>query len=206
MLTFRNWVLPLVAVAVGSVPVQSADKLVPEEGAIQLLFLNQKSVREELKITPDEAKKIDEFTDRQWKKVQEANELPKDQRDKKFHDLADENEKFIHDNLKPEQHKRLDQIAMQSAGLLWATHHSVADKLKLTAEQKEKLHKAQHDARGEMEALIYSAKPEEQREKYKTHCAACREKLMGVLTDEQKAKWKELAGEPFKGEMHFGKH
>ncbi len=29
---------------------------------------------------------------------------------------------------------------------------------------------------------------------------------MGVLTDEQKAKWKELVGEPFKGELHFGKH
>ena len=206
MLTFRSWALPLVAVALWAGPGWSDDKLVPEEGAVQLLLLQQKSVREELMLTADETKKVDEFTDRQWKKAQEINKLPKDQRHKKFHELAEENEKFIHDTFKPEQHKRLDQIAMQTAGLLWATHPSVAKELRLTDEQKEKLHKAQHDARQELEGVIYSAKPDQQHEKYKAHCTACRDKLMGVLTDEQKAKWKELAGEPFKGELHFGKH
>ena len=57
---------------------QAADekaKLVPEEGAIELVLLRHKAVRDDLKLTHREARKIHEFTEEQWKKAQEAEEL-----------------------------------------------------------------------------------------------------------------------------------
>ena len=50
-------------------------KLVPEEGSVELVLLRHKAVRDELKLTHREARKIHEFTEAQWNKALEAEKL-----------------------------------------------------------------------------------------------------------------------------------
>jgi Spy/CpxP family protein refolding chaperone len=204
MHTFRKSILALAAVAVWAAPARPADDevVIAEEDAIQVLLLRQKSVQEDLKVTDTEAKKIHEFASKQWKKVQDMKGLSEAERNRKFEAMAQENEKFLKDTLKPEQRKRLNQITMQLVGLLWLRRSDVASALNLTDEQKQKikaLHKdAEHEAREAMRGGKIS------REKHQEMRMANRKRLMSVLTADQKVKWKEMAGEPFKGQLHFG--
>lgn len=197
-----KWALALVALAVWGAGVR-ADHLVAEAGASHLLLLRQKSVQEELKLSADQVKKVNDFTTRQWKKAQDVIKLDQKERADKFAKMNEENEHFLHDTLKPEQHKRLHQIGLQVAGLAWLTHPDIAAELKLTDDQKKKVMHEQHEALQEMEDLLYSAKPEQRKEKHQALSKAAAERVNKVLTDEQKAKLKEMKGEPFKGELHI---
>ena len=69
----RKWTLALVALCACSLPARAADdkpKPVPEEGALEVVLLRHKAVRDDLKLTHREARKIHEFTEQQWKKAQ----------------------------------------------------------------------------------------------------------------------------------------
>ena len=82
------------------------------------MLLRQKCVRDELKLTDDEASKIKEHNDRQWKKAQEIQKLTRDQRHSRYEDLSRENERFLDQVLEPSDDKRLEEISLQVAGLL----------------------------------------------------------------------------------------
>lgn len=214
MLRTRMWCLALVVLVAGlatAVPAQQQKSqkkgLVAEEGAIQVMLLRQQSVRDELKLTDDEAKKIHEFADRQWKKAQHIHEkLEAKEHHAKYEDMTKENDRFIHEILEPAQLKRLNGITMQVAGLLWVTHPEVAAELKLTDEQKQKAKVLQQEARDEMHDLIHVQTKEGRDEKLAQLRQTSRKRLDSLLTDEQKARWKEMAGEPFRGSLQFEEH
>ncbi|HVC94487.1 MAG TPA: hypothetical protein VND64_12390 [Pirellulales bacterium] len=178
-------------------------KLVPEEGAVEVMLLRQSSVRKELKLTPDETKKIHEFTLKQWEKALEVSKLGEKERDKKFTDMAKENERFLEETLEKDQRTRLDQITLQVAGLLCVTRSDVASKLKLTADQKKRAATFQKEGRDEMEELIHATKDEEKQEKLAELRQTSRKRLLDLLTDEQESKWNEMTGKPFNGEILF---
>lgn len=180
-----------------------ADHLVPEEGTVQVMLLRQKSVQDDLKLSEDQVRKIHHHAGGQWKKAQDVIKLDPKERKEKFAKMGEENEQFIKDTLSPAQHKRLHQITLQVAGAMWVTRPEIASELKLTGEQKKQARHLQHEARKEFEELLYSTKAEERREKHQAHCKACTAKIAKLLTDEQKAKWKELRGKPFKGEIQI---
>jgi hypothetical protein len=104
--------------------------------------------------------------------------------------------------LKPEQLKRVKQISLQQQGAQSLSNLEVASALKLTDEQSSKIKRIQEEtrtARGQRGQR--GQRDEEMLKKLAEARKATNEKLMNVLTDEQKAKWKELTGEPFKGEI-----
>ncbi len=205
------WSLALFAAIffVGNTPVRSApqenarpqEQLVPEEGAVQVMLLRQKAVQECLNLTDREAQKIQEFTSEQWKKAQQVIDLGRDERRQKFTAMTQENDRFIDEILKPEQRKRLDQITLQVAGLLWVTRPTVASKLDLTEEQKTRAHQMQQEARKEMQEYIHTYNKEDRKEKLQQLRQTSRKRLMDLLTDEQEKKWKEMTGDPFLGEF-----
>ena len=89
------------------------------------------------------------------------------------------------------------------AGLLWIKRPDVAAELKLTDEQKKKAAVYQAEARKEMEELLHSTtRRDRQAELRKLH-AASKKRLLDLLTDEQEAKFQEMIGEPFRGELRF---
>jgi DNA-binding TFAR19-related protein (PDSD5 family) len=206
MCKFFTWTLAVTIACVWAAPLRAADdevKLVPEEGAVEIMLLRQASVRKELNLTNDEAEKIHKFSVQQWKKAREVSKLGETQRDAQFVEMTKENQRFLDETLEPGQRKRLDEIEFQVAGLLCVTRPDVAAKLKLSAEQKERAPKLQKLARDEMEALIHTTNDEKKQEELAELRQTSRKRLLELLTDEQEATWKQLTGKPFEGELHF---
>jgi Spy/CpxP family protein refolding chaperone len=195
----------LAALAMSGTPARPAQqqRLVPEEGAVEIMLLRQESVQQDLKLTPTEAERIRVFASQQWKKAQEIDRLGADERRQRFTAMTRENEQFLGGVLQPEQRKRLNQIALQVAGLLWVTRPGVADELRLTEDQKAKARQLQETARREMRDLLETTTRENRSEKLKELRATSRKRLMDLLTDEQEAKWKEMTGPRFEGRLGF---
>jgi hypothetical protein len=202
-----KWTSTLVVLCACGLPARAADdksKPVPEEGPLELVLLRHKAVRDDLKLTHREARRIHEFTEQQWKKAQRIEELPDEkERDRRYEELTREDNRFLDEILKPDQKKRLDQITLQVAGLVWITRPEVAAALVLTDEQKQKAAEYQKLARKEMEELLHSeTRRDRQAELRKLH-ETCKKRVLDLLTDEQETKYQEMIGEPFRGELRF---
>jgi hypothetical protein len=211
MRTFWKWALVLGLPAVCLATARPADppqrsrgeRVVAMEEVLELLLLRQHSVREELKIGHDDAEKIFEFTAKQQEEAEKVNDLPEAERRAKYDRMARENTTFLATHLTPQQHTRLEQISMHLAGLMWLTRPAIAGKLKLTAEQKEKAHQYQDQARKDVAEALRTEDRDARRQKLAELHKANHDRLLELLTDEQKATWKELAGPPFKGKIVF---
>jgi hypothetical protein len=211
MRTLWKWALVLAVPVVWATTARPADeppkrlglRMVAEEEAIELLLLRQKSVRQDLKLPHEETEKIFDFTAKQYEEAQKAQEMPEDQRQAAFDRLVREDEAFLARHLTPDQRKRLEQISMQLTGLMWVTRPAIVRELNLTDEQKQKAREYQKEAREKVKEVLQAENKEGRKEKLAELHRANHDKLLSLLTDEQKAKWKELAGPPFKGEIIF---
>ena len=103
------------------------------------------------------------------------------------------------------QMKRLNQIAVQLQGSRALNNPKVLEALGITEGQKEQLAKIREEIGQKMRKQMQEAEgksQEERREMMRTFGAQMgkevQEKVMGVLTDEQKNKFKELKGKEFK--------
>jgi hypothetical protein len=182
---------------------QRGKRMIAEEEVIELLLLRQKSVREELKIGREETAKIFDFTAKQHEKAEKIHEMPEAERKAQFDRLMRDDEAFLAAHLTPDQRKRLNQISMQLAGLMWVTRPAIARELKLTDEQKAKAHEYQKEAREKVMEAIHTDNRDTRKQKLSELHKDNHDKLLSLLTAEQKEKWKELAGAPFRGSIIF---
>jgi NADH dehydrogenase/NADH:ubiquinone oxidoreductase subunit G len=176
-----------------------------EAEAVELMLLRQKSVREELKIDQDAAKKIFEFTHKQQEAATETHKLPRDQQTSKWESMTKENEEFLRTAITPEQHKRLKQIALQTAGILFITSPKIAQELNLTPQQEEQAKRLQQEVQDKVREVLHAnaSNREARDEKLAEMRKANHEELVKLLTDEQRTKFKEMVGEPFKGKLIY---
>jgi hypothetical protein len=202
MRTLWKWALVL-AVPAGWVAAQQDEDLVPDRTTVQLLLLRQKSVQAELKLGPEFARKITEFTDKEADAYVEALKLKDADIKKKIEELERENKKFIEDNLSAAQRKRLDQIYLQVTGLQQLTRPEAAKALNLTEDQQTKFKAMRKEARKLLEEILEAKGSEGRNEKLAKLRAEIDKKIGAVLTDEQKTKAREIVGEPFRGELLF---
>src|SRR5262249_42296862 len=164
-----------------------------------------KSVQDELKLTEDQTKTVAEASRKQMTARQSLRDLEGAEREKKTQELNKEAEKVVADTLKPEQAKRLKQISLQQQGAQAFNNPEIAKELNITDEQKQKIKTIQEDAMKEMRTLFQPGGDRtEAMKKIQELNKATNDKVMGVLTADQKTKWKEMTGEPFKGEIRFG--
>jgi hypothetical protein len=194
-------VVAVLAVCAGSVAAQQPDESVPEGTTVQLLLLRQKSVQAELKLGPEFAKLIIDFTGKEAAEYLEALKSKGEDAKKKIEALEERNKKFIADNLNAKQRKRLDEITLQVTGLTQLQRPDVAKLLNLTDQQQSKFKDLQKEARKRLEEII--EKKEGRNEKLATLRKDIAGKIGAILTDEQRAKVRELVGEPFTGELLF---
>jgi DNA-directed RNA polymerase subunit F len=114
----------------------------------------------------------------------------------------------LKDILKPEQLKRYDEISLQAMGVDAFSDDEVTGKLKLTDDQKKKLADLQEDTQEEIRSAFQDAQGGGDRQalgrKMREIRDQAREKALTVLTDEQKATWKEMTGKPFQFPMGGG--
>jgi hypothetical protein len=200
------FVTTMAATAMLTGPTLAAGKMVPEEGAVEVMLLLQPTVCKELNLSKEKHDEIYDFASAQWKKAETLGKVDEKERDKKFKEMTKENERFLEKTLTKDQKKRLDQILLQTAGLLWVTRSEIAKELNLSSEQKKRAADMQQLARDEMEELIHQTSDEQKDEKLRELRQTSRQRLMSLLTDQQQAKWKELAGEPFKGDLRFSEN
>ena len=130
---------------------------------------------------------------------------------KKMQERAEEEEKKVAAILKPDQFQRLKQISWQVLGPRAFKNAQVVSALGLTAEQNEGIAKIMQDHQTELFSLMRTGlkrgnteedKAYNRQQTAKVHNAAV-EKIVALLTSEQQAKWKELTGEPFTGEIDW---
>jgi hypothetical protein len=170
-----------------------------------MMLLGQESVQKELKLTPDQIEKTKAALDKQGQAFQELQGLQGEERAKKFDEMRKEADKTIAEILKPDQAKRLKQITLQQQGVRGAVANpEIAKELAITEDQKGKIQEIQEETGKQMKELFQGGFSEENRKKMTEINKAANDKVMVLLTDDQKAKWKEITGEPFKGEIHFG--
>jgi Spy/CpxP family protein refolding chaperone len=177
------------------------------DGMSPLMLLYSKSVQEELKLTPEQLKQLEEAQKKQFEAFRGIGQLSEEERIKKFQELNKEGNKTVHEILKPEQTKRLHEIALQHQGPRAITHPDHGEKLskelKLSDDQKKQIHDIYEEVGKEARAAFQGAGGDRAagQKKAAELMKAAHEKVMGLLSDEQKAKWKELEGEKFKGEI-----
>jgi serine/threonine protein kinase len=158
------------------------------EGGASFL-LDQPSVREDLKLTEEQVREIGRLTRQPRDGGMERRRLSPEE--------WQAQERAVIDVLRPEQARRLKEIALQQRGVHALASRDVADDLGLSSEQRARIRAIQDAARRGMSG------PKDARQ---DALRAAGEQVLNVLTAEQKARWKDMTGEPFRGtvRLEFG--
>jgi Spy/CpxP family protein refolding chaperone len=198
-----KWALVLVVPAVLGTTARAEGQDVPEGTTIKLLLLRQKSVQKELELTPETVEKIQAFTTKQSEAVRKVLQASDAERRQEYEKLAKENDQFLTETLTPKQSKRLDQIMMQFTALTQLLKPEMVKEFNLTDEQVQKLKDLQKEARKALVDVLYAKDREGRNEKFAKLREETRTRGLAILTDEQKAKVREMAGPVFEGEIVF---
>jgi hypothetical protein len=167
-----------------------------------LRLLTQKSVQEELKMTPEQIQKLSLA----FKKMRKLRDDADDQ-DKKldFPDLIKINDALVKEILSADQGKRLKQISLQIGGARVFSKPALAKELKITEEQAKKLKTIQEESLAKVKKLFEEG---ESRQAVQKKVAEVNQEAMKkaheVLTAEQRARWQEMIGAPFTGVLALG--
>jgi hypothetical protein len=201
MRSFSKWAVLLVGGAICVTTAPAQERVLPEGTTIKLLLLRQKSVQKELDLGADVTEKIVTFTHEQHEAARKALEMEAAERKQAFEKLEKQNRKFLAGTLTATQRKRLDQIAMQFTPLQHLLTTKTLKTLNLTEEQQQKFKALQKEAHKKLADIIYAKDPAGRSEKLAELHESVRASIMAVLTDEQKAQVREIAGPRFKGKI-----
>jgi hypothetical protein len=167
----------------------------------RIMMLRHKAVQDELKLSDDQKKKVMEVFMKTRDKMLEL--VENGQRDK-MQALLKEREKDFTAILTPEQTKRLKQVHLQLLGVWALADPEIAKEFQVTEEQGKKLQELQQKTQKEMDEILEgkgaATRTEAQQKAVELHNSA-NEKGLQILSAEQRDKWKETIGEPFKGEI-----
>jgi Spy/CpxP family protein refolding chaperone len=185
-------------------------------GAGSLLMMEE--VRKELKI--DEAQQDllmqlgQEMRTKAGETFRNLQDVPREERDKRFAAFNAEYQKKIGEILDAKQMARLRQLEIQRGGVRSLTRKDVQDELKLTADQRTRIEQAMDGERQAMQQAFEGFRnggqmTDEQRQAARTKFEEARKgtetKLLGVLTEPQKKQFTAMQGPLFKfPEVRFG--
>jgi hypothetical protein len=165
-------------------------------------LLTQAAVARDLKLSDEQVNAINGLAEKRWELARGRRGADEARRGE---DL-EANEAACFEVLRPEQAKRLRQIVWQKRGAHVFGDPEVEDALNLSTDQKGRLHAIEEETRQALWRPM--GKPGEHRPEGWKHpdefWKGVNDRLMNVLSEEQRAKWKELTGEPFQGDIRFG--
>jgi eukaryotic-like serine/threonine-protein kinase len=171
---------------------------VVQEG-IAIRLLKQKQVQEELRLTESQVKQINQLGDQRQNAYRNttsntantaATATPEALRQKAEEVQA--MEKALTNLLLAEQQRRFQQLLLQQRGTRALQESQVADVLKLTTEQLDRICAIQGETRRATGRNVAIGRADGKE---------IRDRVVNVLTPDQKAKWKQLTGEPFQGQL-----
>ncbi len=165
----------------------------------ELYLLAHKSVQEDLKLSEDQVRQVRQVGARRREAFQKLRYLSPAEWRPTLEALGDP-EKTLAEILRPDQARRLRQIALQHRGP--ESHDpEVVRALQLTAEQRERLRAIQEEAHRSVRAAYFAGMRPDTWKKVEEAWRGAREKAVQVLTDGQRARWQDLVGAPFRGEV-----
>jgi hypothetical protein len=177
-----------------------------QRGPSAAMLLGQESIQKELKLSADQLKKVEEWSEKMREKMQDIFALEEPERGKKLQELNRENDKALAALLTSEQAKRLKQIGYQQQGTAALTTPEVASAVGPSDEQQKQIGQISEETNKQTRALFQPGAPPDDatRAKMEALRKAGSEKILAVLTDAQKTAWKDLQGQPFKRPTGFG--
>jgi len=135
---------------------------------------------------------------------QDLQALSPEERTQKLADMRKDEEKKVDDVLKPDQIKRLKQLEIQAAGTGALMQPEIADKLKITADQKQKIQDIQMKAGAAMRELFTNGgfqpgqpPSQEFQDKMAAARAATDKEILAVLTSSQQSDFAAMQGPKF---------
>jgi hypothetical protein len=171
----------------------------PEDGP--LVWLTQESIQNELRLSDTQVQRIVQLAGKRREVRMGSHRLSRSEWDARVRELLAE-EKSLTDDLRPEQAVRLQQIAWQQRGPFAFTDPEVGEALQLTVEQLETVHAIVEEAKKAraMPPRGWGHGSDVGR-RADGESSGNSSRLWTVLTSDQLAKWKEMTGEPFQGEL-----
>jgi hypothetical protein len=189
-------------------------------------LVTNKAVQEDLKLSEEQVTKLNEWakserekTSAMMKEKLEGVDFKSDEGRAKFAAINAESSKMAYTDLeksgilKPEQVKRVHQIDRQNQGMRFYTSAEAKETLKLNEDQNAKIKGIADEAGKDAQAIrteagigggkgtkgtkVDQAKVDEANKKIEKVNASAREKINDVLNADQKAKVKEMLGDPF---------
>jgi hypothetical protein len=163
-------------------------------------LLADKAVQEELELSPEQVRKARAAREKDEDARERIESGPGDEADKRWREVLAESDKAVTDILRPPQLKRFRQLRLQQAGAVALADPKLADDLKLTADQRKAIKAIAEDRLAKFkDAFADTTRTEREvgarfTETTKAADAAVRK----VLTADQRAKWEELLGKPFR--------
>jgi Spy/CpxP family protein refolding chaperone len=169
------------------------------------MLLNRKAVRDDLKLSEEQTRSVREALVKQMTVFLDTADLPPEQRSQRRNELRKQSDALAAQILRPEQSVRLKQITLQLEGPRAFACPAIAKDLGITEEQQQRMKAIHAEARKEFARLFTEgqSKPEAGKAAKELH-QRVREQVMNVLTDAQKAHWKEMTGAPIQGDVSFG--
>jgi len=163
-------------------------------GAMRLRLLNVAEVQTALKLDDGQKSKLSKINADLPTQAGGGN-LSEEERTKRREQFASAEQEAVK-VLTPEQTERLDQISLQVRGASALTDEKVAEKLKITADQKQKLEDIQRQTREKMGAIFQGGGDREANMKKFTELREESSKqALAVLSDEQRGQFEKLQGE-----------
>jgi serine/threonine protein kinase len=179
------------------------------EGHSQFPLLKEGAVQKDLGLDEDQVRRVKAVADRLWKQwgqgIKELHKLSAEQRRERTLEVALKTEKAVAEILTPAQTARLRQIALQlrQRGPDGFTTAEMADALKLTKVQRERIRGIHDNAKYAMFGRLMRIKPGAPKCSPEELWGDTEGKILAVLTADQKTRWRELSGEPFTGKVVF---
>ena len=173
------------------------------------MLLANEDVKKDLKLSEEQVKKLEEVSKKMRDAMGGMRDLSPEERREKMREMQgkmQEMNKEAMGILSADQQKRFKQIQRQAGGITAALNdEEVKKELNLTEEQQEKIKGINEDMRSQQRELFQGGGQGGDRQEMQKKMEELRKntqsKIEGVLTSEQKTKWKEMLGEPFKGNL-----
>ena len=170
-------------------------------------LINMEAVQKELAVTDAQKEKLTKLQEeargafRGGGNPQDLSDEERAKRRAEGEERAKKNEESLKAILDEKQYARLNELVIQQAGAMALSRPDVAEKLKLTDEQKTKLRELAQNQGGGGRGGFNPNATQEERQKAMEEFRARREKLntdaMAVLTAEQKKTFEDMQGKKF---------
>jgi serine/threonine protein kinase len=186
------------------------DDLFLLRGGGQVMLLGHASIAEDLKLSEDQRAKVaglrDKLNPHPPRPPFGSQDLSHEQQREKVESAVAANQKAVAEILRPDQVKRLKQIDWQLLGPLAFGNPEVASGLDLTETQSQQIRQIQREgfALPPPHGQWRAGSPDEGRKRMEEAREQSVKRIVAVLTEEQKQKWQELSGQPFRGRIYFG--